>query len=252
MAFDLTGKSAIVTGATKGLGHGMAVALANAGANVVIVSRNQGDCDRVAAEIAAASGVKTLACACDVSKPASIKALMDATLEKFGVIDILVNNAGVAVTKNAEDLTEEDWDYVLNINLKGVFMLSQAVGRVMIEQKHGRIINIASMFGLVGDKRILPYLASKGGVIQLTKGLALEWAKHNILVNAIAPGYIVTSINEKEFQDEKIANYIKGKTPLHRIGVPEEIAGMVVYLSSDEASFATGAVFAIDGGWGAQ
>jgi NAD(P)-dependent dehydrogenase (short-subunit alcohol dehydrogenase family) len=252
MAFDLTGKSAIVTGATKGLGHGMAIALANAGANVVIVSRNQGDCDRVAADIAAASGVKTLACACDVSKPDSIKKLVDATVEKFGVIDILVNNAGVAVTKNAEDLTEEDWDYVVDINLKGVFMLSQAVGRVMIAQKHGRIINIASMFGLVGDKRILPYLASKGGVIQLTKGLALEWAKYNILVNAVAPGYIMTSINEKEFQDEKISSYIKGKTPLRRIGVPEEIAGMIVYLASDEASFCTGSVFTVDGGWGAQ
>jgi len=249
--FDLTGKVAIVTGATKGLGRGMAEGLAKAGANVVIVSRNKAECEATAEEIAKL-GVKTLACPCDVTKMEMIPHLVESTVSAFGRIDILVNNAGVAVTKPAEEMTEADWDFVMSTNLKGVFFLAQAVGRVMIAQKSGRIINIASMFGLVGDKNILPYLASKGGVLQMTKGLALEWAKHHITVNAVAPGYVITSINQKELTDEAIQRRMFSKTPLRRYGTPEEIAGTVIYLASDEAAFVTGSVYSIDGGWGAQ
>ena len=249
--FDLSGKVAIVTGATKGLGHGMAVALAEAGANIVVVSRTPHECENVAKEIAGL-GVETLAQPCDVTKKASIIELANKTIERFGKIDILVNNAGTAVTIPCEDLTEEDWDKVMDTNLKSVFLLSQAVGKQMIAQKHGKIINIASMFGLVGDKNVLPYLASKGGVIQLTRGLALEWAKHNIQVNAVAPGYVMTPINQKELSEEKVYKYITGKTPMRRLGKAEEIAGAVVYLASDSASYTTGTVLAIDGGWTAQ
>jgi len=249
--FDLTGKTAIVTGATKGLGYGFSMALANAGADIVVVSRTKVDCENVAAEIRAL-GRKALACPTDVSQKDSLEKLVETVLNQFGKIDILVNNAGVAVTEKAEKLEEKDWDWVMDVNLKSVFLLSQLVGRAMIEQKSGKIINVSSMLGLVGDKAVLPYLASKGGVIQLTRGLALEWARYNIQVNAIAPGYVITSINEKEFADEKVYKYITGKIPLNRLGQVEEISGSVVFLSSKASDYITGAVLPIDGGWTAQ
>ena len=249
--FDLTGKVAIVTGATKGLGYSIAMALAESGANIVVVSRNEDDCKRVTEEIKN-KGRKSLAHSCDITKKSMVENLVNETINEFGKIDILINNAGIAVTKPAVDLTEDDWDRVVNTNLKGVFLVAQTVGKRMIEQKNGRIINIASMFGLVGDKNILPYLCSKGGVIQMTRGLALEWAKYNILVNAIAPGYVITPINEKELTQEKVQNYILGKTPLRRFGTPEEIAGAAVYLASDEAGYLTGSILSADGGWTAQ
>ncbi|MDK2823954.1 MAG: hypothetical protein PWQ67_768 [Clostridia bacterium] len=249
--FDLTNKVAIVTGATKGLGYGMALALAQAGANIVVVSRTPADCDRVAFEIKS-MGRDALALPTDVSNPESINNLVNKTLEKYEKIDILVNNAGTAITKKAEDLTEENWDHVMNINLKGVFMLTQAVGRVMIDQQKGKIINIASIFGFVGDKSVLPYLVSKGGVLQLTRGLALEWARYNIQVNAVAPGYVMTPMNEKELNDEKVYNYITKKIPMRRLGEIHEIAGAVVYLASDAANYVTGSTITVDGGWLAQ
>ncbi|MDK2919934.1 MAG: hypothetical protein PWQ37_2667 [Candidatus Petromonas sp.] len=249
--FDLSGKVAIVTGATKGLGYGMALGLAQAGADIVVVSRTPADCEKVASEIIA-MGRDALALPTDVSKQESIQNLVDRTVEKFEKIDILVNNAGTAVTQKAEDLTEEDWDRVININLKGVFMLAQAVGREMIKQKRGKIINIASIFGFVGDKAVLPYLASKGGVLQLTRGLALEWAKHNIQVNAVAPGYVMTPMNEKELSEQKIYKYITSKIPMRRLGEISEIAGAVVYLASEAANYVTGSTIVVDGGWLAQ
>lgn len=249
--FDLTGKVAIVTGATKGLGHGMAVALAEAGANIVVVSRTPQDCENVAKEIAGL-GVQTLAQPCDVTKKSSMDELVAKTIERFGKIDILVNNAGTAVTKPALELSEDDWDKVVDTNLKSTFLLSQAVGKQMSTQNHGKIVNIASMFGLIGDKNVLPYLASKGGVLQLTRGLALEWSKYNIQVNAVAPGYVMTPINEKELSEEKVYKYITGKTPMRRLGKAEEIAGIVVYLASDASNYATGSIFTVDGGWTAQ
>ena len=249
--FDLNGKVALVTGANKGLGYSIAMELAKAGADIVVVSRNGDDCNRVAAEIEA-MGRKALACPCDVSKVEMINNLVNNSVEKFGKIDILINNAGIAVTKPTEELTEEDWDKVINTNLKGVFLLAQAVGKQMISRNAGKIINIASIFGLVGDKNVLPYLCSKGGVVQLTRGLALEWAKYNIQVNAIAPGYVVTPINVKELNEEKLQKYLLGNTPMRRFGTPEEIASAAVYLASDESSYATGSILSVDGGWTAQ
>ncbi|MFZ5946110.1 MAG: SDR family NAD(P)-dependent oxidoreductase [Bacillota bacterium] len=250
-SFDLSNKVAIVTGATKGLGYGIALGLGQAGANIVVVSRTRADCEKVSNEIKGL-GRDALAMPTDISKPENIENLIKGTLEKFGKIDILVNNAGTAVTKKAEDLTEEDWDCVVDTNLKGVFLLTKAAGKTMIEQKRGKIINIASIFGLVGDKSILPYLASKGGVIQLTKGLALEWARHNIQVNAVAPGYVLTPMNEKVLSDEKVYDYITKKIPMGRLGRIEDIAGAVVFLASDAANYVTGSTIAVDGGWLAQ
>jgi len=249
--FDLKGKVAIVSGATKGLGYGMTIGLAQAGADIVVVSRTPGDCEKVAAEIKK-MGRKALPAPTDVSSYDAIQKLVDAAVDEFGRIDILVNNAGTAVTRPAENLTEEEWDQVININLKGVFLLAQAVGKQMIKQKGGKIINVSSIFGFVGDKAVLPYLASKGGVLQLTRGLALEWAKYNIQVNAVAPGYVMTPMNEKELSQEKIYNYITGKIPMRRLGKVEEIAGAVVFLASEAANYVTGTAIAVDGGWLAQ
>jgi NAD(P)-dependent dehydrogenase (short-subunit alcohol dehydrogenase family) len=246
--FDLNNKVAIVTGATKGLGYGMALGLAQAGANVVVVSRTAADCDKVADEIKA-MGRDALAMPTDVTNQSAIQALVDGAVKKFGRIDILVNNAGSAITKKAEDLTMEDWDRVTGIDLRAVFMVAQAVGKIMIEQQSGKIINIASIFGLVGDKQVLPYLAAKGGVIQMTKGLALEWAKYNIQVNAVAPGYVVTPMNEKDLRDDKIYKHVTSKIPMRRLGQIEDIAGSVVFLASEAANYVTGTTLAVEGGW---
>lgn len=252
MPFNVKDKVVLVTGATKGLGRSMTERFAENGAKVIVVSRNQGECAERAAALAEQYGVETLAHSCDVKSPLSIDDLVKCAVERFGRIDVLVNNAGVAVTKASEELTEQDWDQVIDTNLKGVFFLSQAVGRQMILQKGGRIINVASMFGLVGDKNILPYLASKGGVIQLTKGLALEWAKHNILVNAVAPGYVVTEINREVLTDAAIQARMFSRIPLRRYASGKEVAGTVLYLACDEASYVTGCVYSVDGGWTAQ
>jgi len=250
--FELKGKVAIITGATKGIGAGIAELFSQQGAHVVVVSRSQSDCDAKAADLTARFQAEAYAHSCDVTNPASISKLVDDTVKRFGHIDILVNNAGVAVTKPALELTPEEWDYVLNANLKGPFFLSQAVAKIMVEQKHGKIINVASMFGLVGDKNILPYLASKGGVLQMTRGLAMELARFNIQVNAVAPGYVVTAINGQELNSPAIRDRIYSRTPMRRYGTAEEVASTILYLASDEASFVTGAVYSVDGGWTAQ
>ncbi len=245
---DLTGKVALVTGATKGLGYGMAMGLAQAGADIIVVSRTPNECENVAAEIRA-MGRDAIAIPTDVTDQGRVNKLVEGALEHFGRIDILVNNAGTAITKRAEDLTLEDWDRVIGVDLRAAFIVAQAVGRVMIKQKHGKIINVASIFGFVADKQVLPYLAAKGGVIMMTKGLALEWAKHNINVNAVAPGYVITPMNEKDLMEEKIFKNVTGKTPMRRLGKIEDIAGIVVYLASAASDYATGAIFNVDGGW---
>lgn len=246
--FDLTGRVALVTGATKGLGYGMAIGLAQAGANIVVVSRTPADCDKVAEEIKS-MGRDALAVPTDVTNQAAVQTLVDRAEAYFGKIDILVNNAGSAITKKAENLSMEDWDRVIGVDLRAAFMVAQAVGKAMIKQNGGKIINTASIFGLVADKQVLPYLAAKGGLLQMTKGLALEWAKYNINVNAVAPGYVITPMNEKDLMEEKIYKNVTGKIPMRRLGQIEDIAGGVVYLASPAADYVTGTVLAIDGGW---
>jgi NAD(P)-dependent dehydrogenase (short-subunit alcohol dehydrogenase family) len=248
---SLTGKVAIITGSTKGIGRGIAEGMALSGANVVVVSRNQQECDAVAAELqkhaVQAIGIKT-----DVTNMQEVEELVRKTVDTFGRIDILVNNAGSAITKKAENLTEEDWDRVINIDLKAVFFCAQLVGRQMIQQKSGKIINLASILGLVGEKQVLPYCVAKGGVIQMTKALALEWARYNIQVNAICPGYIITPMNATELSQEKIYKHITGKIPMNRLGEVNELAGAAVFLASDAANYMTGQTMTIDGGWTAQ
>ncbi|MFX4262231.1 SDR family NAD(P)-dependent oxidoreductase [Pelotomaculum propionicicum] len=250
-SFSLEGKVALVTGSTKGIGYGIAMGLANAGADLVIVSRHQADCDRVAEEVRSrlcdAIGIAT-----DITKKDQLEALITKTIAQYGRIDILVNNAGTAITKKAEDLTEEDFDRVVNLDQRAVFTMSHAVGKVMIKQGGGKIINIASILGLVGDRQVLPYCVAKGGVIQMTKALALEWAKYNIRVNAICPGYVITPMNEADLKNEKIYNHIIKSIPMRRLGQVEDISGAAVYLASDASNYMTGQHLVIDGGWTAQ
>lgn len=245
----LSEKVAIVTGSTKGIGNGFANALAKEGTNIVVVSRNQEDCDKVAAHLAKTYGVETLACAADVTDKNRIDALVRNALDRFGRIDILVNNAGSAITKRAEEITEEDWDRVLNVDLKAVFFTAQAVGRTMINQKSGKIINIASILGLVADKEVLPYCVAKGGVLQMTRALALEWAKHNIQVNAICPGYVITPMNESDLNNEKISGHILKKIAMRRFGQVEDMVSACVFLASEGSNYMTGQSIVIDGGW---
>lgn len=245
----LQGKTAVVTGATKGIGRGIAFALAGHGANVVVVSRHLDECQKTAEEIAESCGVETMPVAADVTQLAQIEALVEKAAERFGKIDILINNAGTAITKKAEDITEQDWDRVLNVDLKGVFFCAQAFGRKMIGQGYGKIVNIASILGLVGDKQVLPYCVAKGGVIQMTKALALEWAKYNITVNALCPGYVITPMNREDLQNEKISAHILKKVPMRRFGEVENMTEACVFLASDASSYMTGQAMVIDGGW---
>jgi gluconate 5-dehydrogenase len=250
--FDLSGKVALVTGATRGIGRGLALALAERGADLILTSRNQTDCDGAASAVSDL-GCRVLAKRTDVGDRQSIEELARAAKEEFGRVDILVNNAGIASRKPAEELTEEDWDRVIDVDLKGVFLCSLIFGKGMIAQRSGKIINVASMLGVVADEELLPYCVAKGGVIQLTRALALEWAKYNIQVNALCPGYMMTSMNEKTLTtNQRVYDYIIGKTPMRRLGTVEELVGATLLLASDASNYMTGQVVVIDGGWTAQ
>lgn len=250
-SFQMNDKTCIVTGATKGIGRGIAEILAQAGANVVVVSRNAEDCKAVANELSRYPG-KMLACPTDVTNLSAVQMLMDQTVKAFGRIDVLVNNAGAAITKRAQDLTEEDWDRVLNLDLKAVFFCAQAAGRQMIEQGGGKIVNIASALGIVGEKAVLPYCVAKGGVIQMTRALALEWARYHINVNALCPGYVITPINQDVMNDEKVSSRTLKKIAFRRFGTVDEIANAALFLCSDASSYMTGSAMTVDGGWTAE
>ncbi|KKM10418.1 hypothetical protein SY88_13845 [Clostridiales bacterium PH28_bin88] len=247
----LHGRVALVTGSTKGIGYGLAHGMARAGADIVIVSRNQQDCERVAEEIRA-TGRRAAGLAADVTENEQVTCMVDLALQEYGRIDILVNNAGTAITARAEDITEVDFDHVTGVNLRAVFFVAQAVGKQMIRQGGGVIINVASILGLVGEKQVLPYCASKGGVIQITKALALEWAKYNIRVNALCPGYVLTPINEDELKKDRIYKHIVNKIPMRRLGQIEDLVGAAVFMASDASRYMTGQSLVIDGGWTAQ
>lgn len=251
-SLELVGKVAIITGSTKGIGYGIACGLAQAGADVVITSRHQNECNIIAGEISKAYKVQTLALVVDVIKGEQIQNLVQKTMEKFGHIDILINNAGAALSTKAEDLTEPQWNSILELNQKAVFFVAQAVAKQMIVQKSGKIINVASMLGIVGSKFVLPYCVSKGGVIQMTRALALEWARYNIQVNALCPGYIITPMNEEYVVNETIYNQIISSTPMKRFGEIEDMKGPAVFLASPSSNFMTGQTLTVDGGWTAQ
>ena len=249
-SFDLTGKVAIVTGGTKGIGFAIAETLAMFGCEVVITSRHQNDCDTVSAEITKRHGIKCLGISGDSSKKADIDNIVAKTVEAFGKIDILCNNAGVSgKTAPALKQTEEDFDYVLGINLKGIFLFAQAVAAQMVKQgTGGKIVNTASVGALIGGKSVAPYGCSKAGIVSLTKTLANEWARYGITVNAICPGYVITELNEDIFADPEIKAKMEKRTALRRLGNPEDVAGPVLAMLSDCFGYMTGTYILLDGG----
>ena len=245
--FDLTGKTAIVTGATRGLGQGMAIALAKAGANIVGIGQSSLETTQKAIEDL---GGEFLGINANLTTLDKVQEIIDKTKSKFGKVDILVNNAGTIRREDAINYKENDWDDILNLNLKTLFFLSQAVAKEMINQKTGgKIINIASMLSYQGGIRVPAYTASKSGVKGLTKALANEWAKYKINVNAIAPGYMVTDNTKAIREDEKRNKEILGRIPAGRWGTPEDLAGAVIFLSSKASDYIDGECIAVDGGW---
>jgi 2-deoxy-D-gluconate 3-dehydrogenase len=246
--FSLTDQKAVVTGASMGIGRGIALALAHAGADVVVTSRALERAEPVATEIRQV-GREALALALEVTSLDSIDVMVKATLERFGRIDILVNNAGINIPEPALEVTEEHWDTVLDTNLKGLFFCSQRVGRVMIAQSGGKVINIASQMGLVGGKLRAAYCSSKGGVVQLTKVLAIEWAPHGVNVNAVAPTFIRTLLTEPMFENKEFYQEVLSKIPLRQVGEVEDVMGAVVFLASSAADLITGHTLLVDGGW---
>jgi len=249
--FDLSGKVAIITGAGRGMGYPIALTLAKYGADLVICSRTVSELEKVKAEIEL-MGRRVLVQRMDVTQVPEIHSMVEAAVKTYGHIDILVNNAGVNAPQWAEEVTEEAWDKVFNTNLKGLFFCAQAVGRVMIQQKKGKIINVSSQSGVVGLLQRAAYCSSKGGVNLLTKVLAIEWAKHNINVNAIAPTFIETPFTRPMFEKEGFREYVLGNIPLGRVGKPEDVVGAVIYLASDASNMVTGHILLIDGGWTAH
>ena len=250
-SFDLRDRVALVTGAGRGIGRDLALALAHAGARVVAGSRSKGEVDGVAAEIVDGGG-QASAVHVDVRDLASIEAAVTSTVQQHGRIDVLVNNAGVGTNHDALDVTEDDWDEVLDVNLKGLFFMCQAAGRHMVRAGRGRIVNMSSQAGSVGIRRHAAYSASKGGVEQLTRVLALEWAPHGVTVNAVAPTFIRTPGTAERLDDPAFAADVLQRIPLGRVGDPMDVAGAVIYLASDAARLVTGSVLTVDGGWTAQ
>ncbi len=247
MDFSLEGRVALVTGGSRGIGRAFALGLAQAGADVVVASRKLPDLEKVSEEIRGL-GRKSLAVAAHVAKMDQIKDLVSKVKDEFGKIDILVNNAATnPVMDHALDIEERAWDTIMNLNLKGLFFLSQAVARAMKEKGGGKIINVTSIEGITPG--ILPvYSISKAGVIMATKVMAREWSKYNIRVNAIAPGLTKTSFSEALWNNPEILKDAMSITPMGRIAEPEEMVGAVIYLASDTSSYTTGQIIAIDGG----
>jgi gluconate 5-dehydrogenase len=246
--FDLTGKVAIVVGGAGGIGHAQALGLADAGADVVVASRKLEHLEAVAKEIQA-KGRKSLAVSVEVTQEKSVQAMVDAVLKKFPTIDILVNAHGLAIRKPADTFPIDEWQQVMDINTRGTFLTCQAVGRVMIKQKSGKIINLSSVRGRYGLKAdYAAYCASKGAVDTLTRTLACEWAKHNVLVNAVAPTIVETDLTRSALADPNYAAMMKGRIPLGRWALPEDIVGATIFFASKASDFITGQVLYIDGG----
>ena len=250
--FDLTSQVALVTGAARGLGRAISLALAQAGADVALGLRDINVAGDVGDEIRA-MGRRVLPLQMDVREMQQIRAAIDAAVAYYGRLDILVNNAGVAPENPAEDVREEDFDLTLGVNLKGTFFASQLAGRVMIQQRHGRIINMSSQAGFAALPTESVYCMTKAAIAHLTKCLAVEWGQHNITVNAVAPTFIRTPGTESALAiAECRADVVERIAALHRIGEPMEVAGAVVFLASPAASLITGETILIDGGWTAR
>ena len=248
--FDLKSKVAVVTGASSGLGVQMAKALAGQGADIAILARRKEKLEKVADEIREL-GVKCLSIQCDVTDTASIKAAVAAVKAEYGRADILINNAGSGGVGPAEQTTDDDWNHTISVDLNGVFKMAREFGKLMIENKYGRIINISSMYGIVGNMALptAAYHAAKGGVVNLTRALAAEWAKHNITVNCICPGYFATELTVDTLNTESFTNYMKASVPVGRYGNEGELDTATLFLASENSAYVTGVILPIDGGY---
>jgi len=250
-SFSLSGRVAVVTGAGRGIGRGLAVSLSAAGASVAAAGRDLAALGELAAEIEAAGGT-ALPVHLDVTDVADIDAAFDCVCEHFGSVDILVNNAGLGANHRAEDVTEADWNEIMDVNLKGLFFCCRAAGRIMLGQGQGRIVNLSSQAGVVGIRDHAVYSASKGGVNLLTKVLALEWSARGVNVNAVAPTFIYTpGTAERLDQPDYLADVLE-RIPAGKVGTIDDVAGAVIYLASPAAAMVTGHVLVVDGGWTAQ
>jgi NAD(P)-dependent dehydrogenase (short-subunit alcohol dehydrogenase family) len=247
--FDLSGRVAIITGGSIGLGRQMAEALAEMGANLTLCARKKERCEQAAHDMEKFGG-RALALACDVKDPASVQQLVDTTMEHFGRLDILINNAGISWGAPAEQMTLAEWNKVMEINLTGTFLCAQAAGKIMLKQERGKIINMASVAGIRGAPpetvQAIAYHASKGGVISFTHDLAVKWARHNIQVNAIAPGWFPTHMSDWVIANKK--DYLLGHIPARRFGSDFDLKGAAVYLASDASAYVNGHVLVVDGG----
>jgi NAD(P)-dependent dehydrogenase (short-subunit alcohol dehydrogenase family) len=249
--FSLNGQVAIVTGASRGIGHDLALALAGAGAVVVAAARAAHDGAGLVDEVRS-MGADAVALELDLSDVASSRRAVERLVADTGHVDILVNNAGLGFNHDAIDVTEADWDSMMDVNLKGLFFITQAVARPMIQRGYGRIISLSSQAGLVGIRRHAVYSASKGGVNMLTRVLALEWAPHGITVNAIAPTFIRTPGTAERLDDPEFAADVLSRIPVGRFGTTADVAAAMLYLASPAAGLVTGTVLPVDGGWTAQ
>lgn len=245
--FDLTGKTAIVTGASRGLGQTFARALAKAGADLVITARDADHLTDFAAELSAI-GRRVIALPLDVRDHASIQRFADAARDAAGDLDILVNNAGCNVRKPALDVTWDDWNLILETNLRGSFFLAQAAARSMVARRYGRIINIGSVTSVAGYAGLAPYGASRGGVKQMTMALADDWGPFGVTVNCLAPGWFKTAQNQVMYEDAQWVAYLTDRIPLKRPGQPQDLEGAVVFLASDASAYITGQTLLVDGG----
>ena len=250
--FRLDGRVAWVTGGARGLGRVMAEALAGAGADVVVSSRTAADAEAAAAQIAARHKVRALGLAADVTDPAAVRNLVETVAGRLGGIDILVNNAGINIRKPTVDLPLEDWHRVIETNLTGPFVCTQAAAPGMVKKGWGRIIHISSALGLVGWEERPAYCAGKGGLVVMTKTQALEFARTGVTVNAICPGPFATEINKPVLDDPAKKAALLGKIPMNRLGEMNELDGAVVFLASPASSYVTGIALSVDGGWTAH
>lgn len=250
-SFSIAGHVALVTGANKGIGQGLARSLALAGARVAVTGRDLGQLEETVAQIRSAGG-DAMPFALDVTRVSEIEPVMERVRDHFGALDIVVNNAGVGANHAALDVTEQDWDDMMNVNLKGLFFCCQAAGRILLQQGHGRIVNVSSQASVVAIRDHAVYCASKGGVNQLTRVLALEWSARGVTVNAVAPTFIYTPGTAERLDNPEYFDSVVGRIPIGRVGTIADVAGAVQYLASPAGGLVTGTVLMVDGGWTIQ